>query len=74
MVTPTSESRSRMTTLIVIAAIVLFVGACLALDWYLAGRTARRSLVSAKSGGDSAQVGLGLIERQNTQNNFNTNI
>jgi hypothetical protein len=63
-----------MTTFIVIGAIVLLVGAYLALDWYLAGRSTRRSLVSAKNGGDSAQVGRGLIERQNTQNNFNTSI
>lgn len=63
-----------MTTFVVVAGIVLVVGAYLGLDWYLAGRTARRSLVSAKNGGDSAPVGLGLIERQNTQNNFNTSI
>jgi hypothetical protein len=63
-----------MTTFIVIGAIVLIVGAVLALDWLLAGRKARRSLVSAKSGGDSFQVGVGLVVRQNTQNNFNGSI
>jgi hypothetical protein len=74
MVTPSSESRLAMTTFIVIGAVVLIVCAYLALDWFLAGRKARRSLVSAKTGGDSFQVGAGLIDRQNTHNNFNTSI
>jgi hypothetical protein len=63
-----------MTTVIVIGAIVPIVCAYLPFDWFLGGRTARRSLVSAKSGGDSYQVGLGLVDRQNTQNNFNGSI
>jgi hypothetical protein len=74
MVTPSSESRSAMTTFIVIGAIVLVVAAYGGLDWYLAGRTARRSLVSAKGADVSTQVGAGLVDRQNTQNNFNTSI
>lgn len=73
MVTPPRRA-GFMTTFVVVAGIVLVVGAYLGLDWYLAGRTARRSPVSAKNGGGSAPVGLGLIERQNTQNNFNTSI
>jgi len=39
-----------MTTFILVASIVLFVAALLGLDWFMAGRTGRRSLRSARDG------------------------
>jgi hypothetical protein len=39
-----------MATVVLIAGIVLFVAALIGLDWFMAGRTGRRSSRSARDG------------------------
>lgn len=52
------------TALIVIATVVVLVAALLALDWFMAGRTRRRILRSARDGeAGNADAGYAYIER-----------
>ena len=54
-----------MTVLIVFGILALLVGAYFALDWWLAGRAARRSLPRARDGQPgNADIDYNIIKRQ----------
>jgi hypothetical protein len=54
-----------VSTLLLIGAIVLLVAALLAFDWFMAGRSGRRAVKSARDGtAGNLNVGYGIIEQQ----------
>ena len=64
-----------MATLLFLAGAGLFVGALLALDWFMAGRTGkgRRSLLRARDGQTgNADVDYALVERESQSKQHQT--
>jgi hypothetical protein len=61
-----------MIMFIVFAVVVSLIVAMVSLDWLLAGRTAERSLGSARHGGcDNANVDYAVIDRHHPHNGHN---
>ena len=59
-----------MTTFLVIGGIAVLIGGYFALDWWLAGRSSKRTIGRARDGqvGNSG-VDYDVIERQSQQHN-----